>query len=141
MRTLVVGFVSASVLLVSTFASATPSTSTSLRVTYWEDGANASSRVTWTLSCEPPRGTLPRPAVACRRLTAGGGIKLFAPLPPDAVCTEIYGGPQRARVVGTVAGKRVWATFARTNGCEIARWARISPWLVPPGGVTSARRG
>jgi hypothetical protein len=53
------------------------------------------------------------------------------------MCTEIYGGPQRARVVGTVKGQPVRATFSRTNGCEIARWQRISPWLVPPGGVTS----
>ncbi len=63
-------------------------------------------------------------------------MKLFAPLRKDMVCTEIYGGPQRARVVGTVDGKRVWATFTRRDGCEIDRWQRISPWLVPPGGVT-----
>ena len=62
---------------------------------------------------------------------------LFAPVPKNSVCTEIYGGPQRARVVGTVKGQVVRATFSRTNGCEIARWQRISPWLVPPGGVTS----
>jgi hypothetical protein len=52
------------------------------------------------------------------------------------VCTEIYGGPQKARVVGVVDGKRVWSPFTRTNGCKIGRWQRISPWLVPPGGVT-----
>jgi len=109
---------------------------TSLRVTYWEDGAKTGSSVTWTLRCKPARGSLRRPAVACRRLAAGG-FKLFAPIPSDSVCTEIYGGPQRARVVGIVAGKRVWASFARTNGCHIARWNRVSPWLLPPGGATS----
>ena len=67
---------------------------------------------------------------------ATGGVGLFAPTPRNIACTEIYGGPQRARIVGTVSGRRVWATFTRTNGCEIARWQRISPWLVPPGGVT-----
>ena len=92
--------------------------------------------MTWTLRCDPARGTLARPARACARLAAGGP-KLFAPLPPNAVCTEIYGGPQKARVVGVVDGKRVWSTFTRTNGCQIGRWQRISPWLVPPGGVTS----
>jgi hypothetical protein len=61
---------------------------------------------------------------------------LFAPLPPNAICTEVYGGPQRARVTGMVDGRPVWATFSRSNGCEIARWARVSPWLLPPGGVT-----
>ena len=94
-----------------------------------------SKSVTWTLRCDPASGSLARPARACTRLAAGG-VKLFAPLRKDMVCTEIYGGPQRARVVGTVDGKRVWATFTRRDGCEIDRWQRISPWLVPPGGVT-----
>jgi hypothetical protein len=38
--------------------------------------------------------------------------------------------------VGTLDGRRVRATFRRSNGCEIARWQRISPWLVPPGGAS-----
>jgi hypothetical protein len=56
-------------------------------------------------------------------------------LPKDIVCTEIYGGPQRARIVGTLVEKRLSVTFSRTNGCEIGRWNRVSPWLLPPGGV------
>ncbi len=117
-------------------ASGATSGDTSLRITYWEDSATDASRVTWTLRCDPARGTLPRPARACTRLAAGG-TKLFAPLPKNIVCTEIYGGPQKARVVGVVDGKHVWSTFTRTDGCQIGRWQRISPWLVPPGGVTS----
>jgi hypothetical protein len=108
---------------------------TSLRVTYWDDSAKSSVSVSWTLRCNPPRGTLARPAAACKRLVTGGP-KLFAPLAKDIACTQIYGGPQKARVVGTVSGTRIWATFSRTDGCQIARWSRISPWLVPPGGVT-----
>ena len=111
------------------------STATSLTVTYWEDGARTSYHVTWTLRCNPARGTLPRPQVACRRL-AVGGPKLFAPVPKNAVCTQIYGGPQVARVVGIVSGKRIWAKLSRENGCQIARWNRLSPWLLPRGGVT-----
>lgn len=108
---------------------------TALRVTYWENGRDGSSPVVWTLRCHPARGTLPRPVRACRRL-ATGGAGLFAPVPPDVACTAIYGGPQVARVVGTVAGKPVRTTFTRVNGCEIARWNRVSPWLLPSGGVT-----
>jgi len=111
------------------------SAGTSLRVSYWADGSGARPDVVWTLRCNPAGGSLARPARACKKLAAGGA-RLFASSPPDAVCTEIYGGPQRARIVGTVAGKRVWTTLSRTNGCEISRWARVSPWLVPPGGVT-----
>jgi len=122
-------------LVASTSVWGAASSTTSLRVTYWEDGAVTSKSVTWTLRCDPASGSLARPARACTRLAAGG-VKLFAPLRKDMVCTELYGGPQRARVVGTVDGKRVWATFTRRDGCEIDRWQRISPWLVPPGGVT-----
>ncbi len=127
--------VTAGALFACAVALAGTSSGTTLRVTYWEDGSLPAESVTWTLRCNPPRGSLPRKALACRRL-ATGGSKLFAPLPPDIVCTQIYGGPQKARVVGTVGGKRIWATFARTNGCEIGRWNRVSPWLLPPGGVT-----
>jgi hypothetical protein len=122
-------------LVASTSVWGATSPTTSLRVTYWEDGAVTSKSVTWTLRCDPASGSLARPVRACTRLAAGG-VKLFGPLRKDMVCTEIYGGPQRARVVGTVDGKRVWATFTRRDGCEIDRWQRISPWLVPPGGVT-----
>ena len=107
---------------------------TSLTITFWAEGPDASKPRRWTLRCAPTGGTLPRGAVACRRLGAGGP-KLFAPVPPNMVCTEIYGGPQTARVVGKVAGKRIWASFSRTNGCHIDRWERMSPWLLPLGGV------
>lgn len=121
-------------LVVSASLQAGTSADTSLRVTYWEDGSGTPDAV-WTLRCNPVGGSLARPARACAKLAAGGA-KLFAALPPNTVCTEIYGGPQRARIVGTVGGKRVWTTFSRSNGCEISRWARVSPWLLPPGGVT-----
>src|SRR5437868_5256198 len=52
----------------------------------------------WTLRCDPAGGTLPRVAQACARL--GGLADPFAPVPRDSVCTDIYGGPQVARVVG-----------------------------------------
>ena len=109
--------------------------STSLTITYWPDGANATEKSRWTLRCAPVGGTLPRPARACKRLMAGG-MALFAPVPPRVACTEIYGGPQAARVVGTFKGKRVFASFSRGNGCQISRWQNLSPWLLPPGGVT-----
>jgi hypothetical protein len=65
---------------------------------------------------------------ACRALLAAGAL---GPVGADAVCTELYGGPQRARVTGTVAGRRVAASFSRADGCEIARWDRLAAVLVP----------
>ena len=114
-------------------AAATPNTS--VHVTYWADGAKPAARVVWTLRCDPPRGSLGRPARACERI-ASGGAKLVAPTPRGVACTQIYGGPKKARVVGTVLGRRVWATFTLTDGCQIGRWRRLSPWLLPAGGVS-----
>jgi hypothetical protein len=113
-------------------ASGSPATSsvTALKVTYWPRGDGSVARNTWTLRCDPARGTLARRAIACRKLAAGGR-KLFAPVPRASICTEIYGGPDTARVTGIVEGRRVWATFNRTNGCHIERWGRFSPWLLP----------
>jgi hypothetical protein len=118
----------------SSTAADSASPASSLTVTYWPQGTAAGAKKTWTLACAPARGTLARPLVACRKLAAGGA-KLFAPLPKDMMCTDIYGGPQVARVAGKVKGLRVFAQFSRQNGCQIERWNRLSPWLLPPGGV------
>ena len=82
----------------------------------------------WRLRCKPAGGTLARPAAACRRLAAGGAA-LFAAVPKDVVCTQI--GGRRPRVVGTLDGKRISAAFSRADGCQIGRWNRLSPWLLP----------
>ena len=125
-------------LLLVALTAAAPSSSAapavSLRVTFWEDGAGEPDAV-WTLRCGPPRGSLPRPARACRKL-ATLGARVFAMTPPNAICTEIYGGPQEARVTGRIGQARIWTTVTRTNGCEIERWQRLSPWLLPPGGAS-----
>jgi hypothetical protein len=112
----------------------TSANGTSLTVTYWPNGANQDDRTSWTLRCNPARGTLGRPRIACARL-ASGGLRLFAPIRDDVACTQIYGGPDVARVVGTVRGKRVHAQLNRTDGCQISRWDRLAPWLIPAGGA------
>ncbi len=107
---------------------------TSLTITYWADGPDGDSE-TWTLGCDPASGTLSDPDGACDRL-AEGGSELFDAVPGDAVCTEIYGGPQVAHVHGTVGGETVAASLDRSNGCEISRWDALSPWLLPAGGAS-----
>jgi hypothetical protein len=112
---------------------AQPSEPTVLTITYWPTGPAAGGKKVWTLRCGPARGTLPRPATACRRLAAGGTRLLAAPS-KSQLCTQIYGGPEVARVVGRVRGAPVRVTFTRTDGCQISRWNALSPWLLPAGG-------
>lgn len=135
MRAVLTLMVASAVLVACSAASGGSTTETALRIAYWEDAQGAKPDAAWTLRCDPAGGTLVQPARACRRLDAGGAA-LFAPLPETIACTEIYGGPQKARVVGRVDGRWIWATFTRTNGCHVNRWQRLSPWLLPPGGIT-----
>jgi hypothetical protein len=135
MRGILVVAVAAAALGACASGSAGTSSTTSLKIVYWENRQRPDDRTVWTLRCNPARGTLARPARACQRL-ADGGMKLFAPLPRDVACTQIYGGPQSALVTGTFEGKRVWARFSRHDGCQISRWNRLAPWLLPPGGAS-----
>lgn len=59
----------------------------------------------------------------------------FEPVPANTACAEIYGGPATARVVGTLEGKPVDATFNRINACEMARWDRVEALLGRAPGV------
>jgi hypothetical protein len=85
---------------------------------------------TWLLRCDPAAGSHPDPDQACAVLD-NVRISAFRPVPPGTMCTEIYGGPERAWVAGRWHGRRVWATFTRANGCEIARWNAVRPLLQP----------
>jgi hypothetical protein len=97
--------------------------STSLHITVWPHGQGHPGARSYTLLCAPAGGTLPRSAAACARL--GRFAHPFAATPRDAVCTQIYGGPQQARVTGRFRGHIVRSSFSRVNGCEIARWERL----------------
>lgn len=67
----------------------------------------------------------------CARL-ARAGREAFLPVPGDVACSQIYGGPERALVIGTIGGRPVWARFRRTDSCQTARWDRLS-FLFAPG--------
>jgi hypothetical protein len=104
---------------------------TALTIVVWPQGLDG-PRERRTLSCGPTGGTLPARVAACRRLNALANP--FRPIPKDAVCTAIYGGPQVARIVGKHKGRRIWVQVQRRNGCEIDRWERLRP-LLPAGGA------
>lgn len=88
---------------------------------------------TWHLTCSPAGGDHPTPAKACAVLAEHGATAL-PPVPTDRMCTELYGGPQTARITGTWQGRTVDARLSRTDGCQIARWDALVG-LLPPGGA------
>lgn len=87
----------------------------------------------YTLTCSPTGGNLPQAGKACAVLANAKGDP-FAPTPKDQMCTQIYGGPEVAKVTGTWNGKQVDSQFSRKNGCELKRWATLGDLFgpVPP---------
>jgi hypothetical protein len=51
----------------------------------------------------------------------------------DRVCTQLYGGPQTARITGTFGAADVARSLKRTNGCEIEDWKQADALLAPSG--------
>ena len=86
----------------------------------------------WTVTCGPVGGTHPDAEAVCALLDAEGEA-LFEPVPADAVCTDIFGGPEVVHVSGWLDGESIDATFTRTNGCEIDRWDAASLLIGGPG--------
>jgi hypothetical protein len=97
----------------------------SLRIEVWQKGTGKGKPVRrWRLQCNPLGGDLPHGDRACYELAVTS--RPFAPVPPDAVCAQVYGGPQVASVRGHLRGRTVEATFSRTDGCETMRWDRVA---------------
>jgi hypothetical protein len=65
---------------------------------------------------------------ACRRARKIAGFLASRPS-PTRVCSQIYGGPERARIAGTIGERRIDRRFTRTNGCETADWRHAIPLL------------
>lgn len=98
-----------------------------LRISVDPDGRGPEGARTATVRCAAPSES-----AAC-----GAAARLrprdLEPVPRDVACTQIFGGPERARVTGTLRGEPVDARFSRSNGCEIARWEAVQPLLEAAG--------
>jgi hypothetical protein len=79
---------------------------------------------TWQVTCPSPTH-----AAACAHIVTSKDA--FTPPPPDAACTLIYGGPEVLTVTGTVGTRHVDYRTGRTNGCEIADYARDLALVAP----------
>jgi hypothetical protein len=92
-----------------------------LTVTVDADGDGPTKPKTATVKCGP--------ASDSKECAALGDMKaeVFQPVPGDMACTQQYGGPETAKVTGTFKGEQVDAEFSRVNGCEIARWEKMTP--------------
>ena len=103
-----------------------PGPAVEVTVTSWAQGKDGPSQEA-TLTCDPASGTHPSPDEACRLLTSDP--EALEPVPADAACTMIFGGPEEATVVGVINGQEVDAAFSRSNGCELDRWDRMAALL------------
>lgn len=54
---------------------------------------------------------------------------------PARACIELYGGPETARVRGTVGGRRVDVRFGREDGCAIEDYEALFRLLRRPAPV------
>ena len=65
---------------------------------------------------------------ACRRART---IAAFLDRAPsrNRICTQIYGGPQRGRITGTIGARTVDRRFKRSDGCAIGDWQYAVPVL------------
>jgi hypothetical protein len=105
----------------STAAPAPAAPATNLEVTVWADPASAAAPTSMTFYGD--------------KAPVGAALKDFTPTTADQPCTEIYGGPGKATVTGTLDGAAVNATFTRSNGCEIARWEKMVQLGLIPAGI------
>jgi hypothetical protein len=97
------------------------------------DLGDGSAVQTWTLTCVGfTEGSHPTPQEACDHVA--GMAAPFEPLADDVICSQQYGGPETARVLGRWAGEPVDLELSRTDGCRIAQWDSLVPLVPAPVG-------
>jgi hypothetical protein len=111
-------------------APATPSRAAVVLAVRYDDGAGhvRSGRLTCAAGAERATGALGGGPPARRLCTQARAITGLLTKRRSAriACTQIYGGAQTLGVAGTIEGRAVRRRFARTNGCEIADYARVA---------------
>ncbi|GLB68332.1 SSI family serine proteinase inhibitor [Arthrobacter mangrovi] len=78
--------------------------------------------------------TVQDPDAACAALVQHAENVFFTQPDPNRACTQQYGGPQQARVTGTIDGREVNKTFTLTDGCKISEWNAMQDLLGSAGG-------
>ena len=112
---------------------AVPSTSLRIEVRAAPDAPPRSA----TLACDGApvaTGFIDDARAACALVTDDQEARavLVERRPDDRICTQLYGGPQLARVTGRIEGRPVDVTVNRADGCGVADWSQLQPLLGPP---------
>ncbi|MEZ5342071.1 MAG: hypothetical protein R2706_11665 [Acidimicrobiales bacterium] len=101
--------------------------------------------VSYTISCLGDTATVIGEVAiidqnACSALSDPAVKTRLVDIPPtDQACTEQYGGPDVAHIVGTFDGEPVDTTIDRVNGCGIGDWDSLLASVLPPAlGITDA---
>ena len=102
-----------------------PAPVTQLTVRVDPDGDGPEQAKQATISCDQERAERGGPCATAGKLRPAD----FEPTPGDVACTELFGGPETATVAGTLRREAVDARFSRQDGCEIARWEKVSALL------------
>jgi len=130
-------------LLLAACGSADPAASTRLEV----DATKGSPSTVLTpseatLSCDgTPTGTgflQDHPIEACALVRHGVIQRIAVQHSRTRECAQIYGGPQHARIRGTIAGDKVDLTVTRADSCGTHDWDTLQQLLGDPEGGPSA---
>jgi hypothetical protein len=117
-----------------------PSPTVSTRLTIEEQTGTATSvlrpsRATLRCTSLGPTATgflRDRASAACAFVHGGAIQRVARDQRSQRVCSQIYGGPQRAHVTGTVDGQHVDLTVTRTDGCGTGDWQALQRLLGDP---------
>src|SRR4051794_4789587 len=82
---------------------------TNLLVTVDADGHGPAAAKKLRVTCSPATDSAECAAADALRRTD------FAPVDPNVACTDIFGGPETARISGTLRGDAVQARYSRRN--------------------------
>lgn len=70
---------------------------------------------------------------ACRLVQGGALQRVERAQQSGRLCSQIYGGPQRAHITGHIGRHPVDLTINRTDGCGTADWYALQALLGDPG--------
>jgi hypothetical protein len=69
---------------------------------------------------------------ACRLTGSGALQRIIHAQRSQRACSQIYGGPQRARITGRVGNQRIDFAVTRADGCGVSDWQTLLALLGDP---------